>query len=133
MTPRERLQYSYELAFYPPRLNEVWHRIKSGEAEAAGRLAMLGELLDTALTLHLALPESGYASQRALNRLAACQAKARAFGTVRFLRNIRDHLGRPPLTRSQVPAHLVRDIGLPPFSHHEWAPPAPRSTPHPCG
>ena len=29
MTPREQLQYCYELAFYPPRLNEVWHKLKA--------------------------------------------------------------------------------------------------------
>jgi len=27
MTAREKLQCSYELAFYPPRLNAVWQRI----------------------------------------------------------------------------------------------------------
>jgi len=77
MTPREKLQYSYELAFYPPRLHDAWDQIKRGRM--ADREA-LGELLDTALLLHGALPERGYASQRALNRMALYQAKARAFG-----------------------------------------------------
>lgn len=123
MTARERLQYSYELAFYPPRLHEVWHRIKKGEYADPVEREELGRLLDTALILHLALPESGYASQRALNRLALYQAKARAFGSVRFLRNLRAHLGRPPLAVEEVPANLVRDIGLPPLAHRCHLPP----------
>lgn len=109
---RERLQACYELAFYPPRLDETWQRIKHGRSE---NIAELGDLLDTALLLHQALPESGFASQRALNRLALYQAKARAFGTVRFLKNIRHQLGRPPLTQTEVPGNLVRDLGLPAF------------------
>ena len=115
MTERNRLQECYELAFYPPRLNQVWRQIKTGDVRDR---AELGEMLDTALLLHLALPSAGYASQRALNRLALYQAKARAFGTVTFLRNLRRHLGRGPLSDYEVPAHLVRDIGLPPFAHN---------------
>ena len=114
MTEREKLQLSYELAFHPPRLNEAWYRIKNGQVENPEEL---GELLDTALLLHQALPEDGYASQRALTRLALYQAQAHAFGTVRFLRNLRRKLGRPALRTRVVPGHLVRDIGLPPFSH----------------
>ena len=112
MTSRERLQYAYELAFYPPRLNEVWHRLSKQPGEAD---AELGALLDQAWLLHQALPERGYASQRALNRLALYQAKARAFGMVTFLGNIRRYLGRPPLDAHVVPAGMVRDIGLPPL------------------
>lgn len=114
MTERDRLQASYELAFYPPRLNEVWHGICRQGGVAPDEL---GELLDTALLLHQALPEDGYASQRALNRLALYQANARAFGMVRFLENVRRRLGYPPLSAHCVPPHLVRDIGLPPFQH----------------
>ncbi|MBI4023818.1 MAG: hypothetical protein HY360_02490 [Verrucomicrobia bacterium] len=110
MTERERLQCAYELAFHPPRLHEAWDRIKR---DAVGDREQLGQLLDLALLLHQALPEGGYASQRALNRLALYQAKARAFGMVRFLRNIRRHLRRPPLDDRVVPAHLVRDIAVP--------------------
>ncbi len=111
MTPREKLQYCYELAFYPPRLNSVWQQIKTGD-EVEG----IRELLDTALLLHQALPETGYASQRALQRLALYQAKSRAFGMVAFLNSIRSVLGSKPLEAHVVPGHLVRDIGLPPFS-----------------
>lgn len=111
MTGRERLRFCYELAFHPPRLNEAWRRIKNGTAN----VDELGEMLDTALLLHQSLPSTGYASQRALNRLALYQAKARAFGTVSFLKNIRQRIGRGPLPQTELPGHLVRDIGLPPF------------------
>jgi len=112
VTERDRLQLAYELAFYPPRLNEFWRRLKDGAVE---NLDQAGELLDQARLLHQALPESGYSSQRALNRLALYQAKARAFGMVAFLDNLRRRLHRPSLTAGAVPAGLVRDIGLPPF------------------
>jgi hypothetical protein len=113
MTSREKLQYIYELAFYPPRLNEAWDRVK--RKDAAG-MEELGELLDAALQLHGALPSTGYASQRALNRLALYQAKSRAFHIVPFIRNLRRALGRPPLPQTEVPGNLVRDIGLPRLS-----------------
>jgi hypothetical protein len=114
MNSREKLQYCYELAFYPPRLDEVWDRVKRDSISNADEL---GELLDTALLLHQALPSEGYASQRALNRLALYQAKARAFGTVQFLQNIRRRLGRGPLTQTVIPGGMVRDVGLPGLSH----------------
>lgn len=114
MTSRERLQYAYELAFYPPRLNEVWYQI-SKQPELA--VSELGELLDQAWLLHQGLPERGYASQRALNRLALYQAKARAFGMVTFLGSIRRYLGRAPIDIHVVPGNMVRDIGLPPLCH----------------
>jgi hypothetical protein len=114
MTSRERLQYCYELAFYPPRLNDVWYRVKQ---QRVANLDELGEALDTALLLHGSLPSDGYASQRALSRLASYQAKARAYHSVAFLRNLRKALGRPPLQETEVPGNLVRDIGLPRFSH----------------
>ena len=112
MSPREKLQRCYELAFYPPRLNELWTGIRKG---TEGQLEEVGELLDTALLLHQQLPEGGVPSQRALNRFALYQAKARAFGMVRFLTNLRQWLGRPPLTAQRVPPHLIRDLALPRF------------------
>lgn len=75
----------------------------------------LGESPDTALAPQQALPQGGYPSQRALERLAVYQARAGAFGTVRFLTNLRRRLGRPPLAVTEVPGHLVREIGLPRF------------------
>ena len=113
MMTREKLQACYELAFYPPRLDAAWQQIKMGNRQDADEL---GELLDTALLLHQALPEGEFSSQRALNRLALYQAKSRAFGTVRFLRNLREKLKRSPLAQTEVPGNLVRDIGLPSFS-----------------
>ncbi len=112
MTPRDRLQTAYELAFFPPALNALWGRLR--------RRPVLddpawGEALDDAARLHLALPEQGYASQTALARLARYQAQSRAFGMPAFVRNVRAALGRPPLANTVVPGALVRDIALPPF------------------
>jgi hypothetical protein len=112
MTEREKLQICYELAFFPPRLNEAWDRIKQN---VPSNMDDLGKLLDTAELLHQALPEKGFPSQRALTRLALYQARARAFGMVGFIRRLRQRLNRPPLTTREVPGHLVRDIGLPPL------------------
>src|SRR5437879_3124877 len=120
MTERDRLQLAYELALYPPRLNEFWRRLRDGAVED---LDQAGELLDQARLLHQALPESGYSSQRALNRLALCQAKARAFGMVTFLDNLRRWLHRPSVIAGVVPPQLVRDIGLPPLSRPRAKPP----------
>lgn len=112
MTPREELQYCYELAFYPPRLNEVWQAIKRKQVNANA----LKPMLDKAFMLHQALPERGYASQRALQRLALYQAKARAFRMVTFLQNIRAAIGCDAIQTHMVPGHLVRDIALPAFT-----------------
>jgi len=115
MTAREELQYCYELAFYPPRLNQVWRQIKRKDKCRDD----LKSLLNKALILHQALPEKGFASQRALQRLALHQAKSRAFGMVTFLQNIRAALGCSAIEHKTVPGHLVRDIGLPEFSHRQ--------------
>lgn len=112
MTAREELQYCYELAFYPPRLNQLWQQVKKGEK----RHDEVKPLLDKALMLHQALPEKGYASQRSLQRLAVYQAKSRAFRMVTFLENIRAVVGCSDIEITTVPGNLVRDIGLPKFS-----------------
>ena len=75
--------------------------------------AELKPLLDKALMLHQALPEKGYASQRALQRLALYQAKSRAYGMVTFLKNVRAVIGCDDIETNTVPGNLVRDIGLP--------------------
>lgn len=113
MTNREKLQCAYELAFHPPRLNRLWRQLQRGEIVDREQW---GELLDTALRLQLALPEDGLASPRALQRLAGYQARSRAFGMVRFLKNLRQWLGRGRLAETEVPPHLVRDIVLPPLA-----------------
>src|ERR1041384_4542387 len=119
MTPREKLQAAYELAFHPPRLHEAWNQIKQNRCED---LDALGELLDMALLLHQALPEEGVASQTALRRLALYQARARQFGMVRFLRNILRKLGRTEQpTETVTPAWMVRDLALPPLAHKQVA------------
>ena len=116
MKPREQLEKAYALAFDPSSLNELWSRIKRHEIKDADETATL---VDMALMLHQALPESGYASQRALKRLAIYQAHARAFGLPRFLRNIHKTLGRDkPLDPGPVPPAMVRDIALPELGHH---------------
>ncbi|MEI7732174.1 MAG: hypothetical protein WCO56_21545 [Verrucomicrobiota bacterium] len=113
MTSREKLVLGYEIAFFPPRLNQLWGGWRHGTMAVAPDV---GEALDIAQALHLALPEAGYSSQRALKRLAMYQADARAFGMPRFIRAVRQHLGRPPITDREVPPHYVRDIALPAFT-----------------
>ena len=113
MTPREKLQLSYELAFFPPRLNQVCRGLSR---EATPMMQELCEALDDACRLHLALPLRGYASQRALERLALYQARSRAYGIPGFIQAVRRRLERPALTDGEVPARLVRDIGLPAFT-----------------
>lgn len=119
MSPREKLRLAYELAFFPPRLEAVWREVKEDRVEDRDALV---EVLGMALDLHRALPESGYASQRALKRLAVYQARARAFGTVTFLRNVLRRLGvEAEFPGGTVPPAMVRDIGLPEFRHHRRA------------
>lgn len=116
MNPREKLEQAYALAFDPPSLNALWSRIKHCEVEDIGEIT---ELVDMALMLHRALPDDGYSSQRALKRLAIYQARARSFGMARFLRNIRKTIGAScPPESGTVPAHMIRDMALPEFSHH---------------
>lgn len=121
MKSREELQFLYELAFFPPRLSEFWARIKRGEIDRnAAAAAIRGALL-----LHLALPESGYASVRALKRLAHYQASSKPFGPVAFLTNIAKTLDLDVApTADHVPPEMVRDVGLPPFCR-----PRPEPTP----
>ncbi len=112
MNPREVLQLAYEIAFFPPRLNALWVKWARGRKMPSEEE---GKALDIAEMLHMRLPEGGYASQRALKRLAIYQADARAFGMPRFIRNVRRRLGRPPLQANEVPPQYVRDIALPVF------------------
>jgi hypothetical protein len=112
MTPREKLQLSYEIAFYPPRLNQLWGNwIKNQSTPDADT----GDALDIALMLHLKLPESGYNSMRALTRVAICQAQSRAFGMPAFIRAVRNHFGRPPINIAEIPGEYIRDFAFPPF------------------
>jgi hypothetical protein len=112
VSPRERLQFLYELAFFPPRLSEFWAKAKAGEIDKA----CAADWIRGALLLHLALPERGYSSVRALKRLAYYQASSRPFVPVSFLKNAARKLGIDvKLDADTVPPEMVRDIGLPPF------------------
>ena len=110
MSPRDRIQFAYELAFFPPRLNGLWNRIRDGGTVSEDEV----KALDDAALLQLTLPEN-YHSQRALERLAFFQAKSRAYGMPAFIRGVRKRLGRPALPDTAVPSRLVRDIALPPL------------------
>ncbi len=115
ITPRERLQMVYDLAFFPPRLHEFWGEINS--SESFDRME-IKQLLADALLLHLALPEKGFQSQRALKRVAGYQASAKAFGIETFIKNIAKRLGLDvTTTTNKIPAAMIRDIKLPEFSH----------------
>ena len=74
MTPREKLQLSYELAFYPPRLNELWHSVRSPQNGVSDEIFAA---LDDASRLQLALPDAGFSSQRALEWPVVYQARCR--------------------------------------------------------
>lgn len=114
MTSREELQFLYELAFFPPRLSEFWGRVKKAEIDRDNA----ARAIRGALLLHLALPENGYASVRALKRLARYQACSKPFVPVAFLTNMAKQLGLDVAPAvDHVPPGMVRDIGLPPFCH----------------
>ncbi len=112
MTAREKLQTAYELAFHPVRLNEAWNEWERG---GISDLAQLRELVDWALTLHQRLPEAPAASGRALRRLARYQANSRLYRLPSMLRRFRQRLGSSDDIPEEVPAWMVRDIGLPVF------------------
>ena len=113
MTARQELQNCYEYAFHPPSLNRLWRQIKQQTVAPEE----VRPILDKAMMLHLTLPEHGFSSQRALQRLALYQAKSRAFGMPTFIRNIRKFLNFEDIAYTTVPGNLVRDIGLPAFTH----------------
>ena len=115
LNPREKLQLSYELAFYPPRLSEFWMLIKKGELTDKTAIA---DLIQSSLLLHRALPETGFSSTRALRRLAHNQACSKSFVPETFLKNIAKKLGLTiEIKVDRVPGSMIRDIGLPPFAH----------------
>ena len=115
MTPRERQQLVYELAFHPPRLHQFWNELRK---QAEFDQDDTRELLSDALSLHLALPERGFQSRRALKRVALYQAKSKAYGTESFIKNIARQLGRDVIPKvNKIPAGMIRDMKLPEFSH----------------
>lgn len=110
MTAREQLQAAYELAFHPARLHAAWNQWDRGTVSDA---AQLGVLLDWALILHQRLPEAPAVSGRALRRLARFQATARLYRLPTMLRRFRERVGASGVIPDEIPAWMVRDIGLP--------------------
>jgi len=110
MTPRAKLQLAYELAFHPARLNAAWNDWERG---VCPDLALLRSALDWALTLHQRLPEAPAVSGRALRRLANYQATARLYRLPTMLTRFREKIGATEQIPLEVPACMVRDIGLP--------------------
>ena len=110
MTPREQLQMAYEFAFNPKMLHAKWHRWLKNPAEADPDELLA---LDGAAKLHLPLPEKKAGpSARALYRLAIYQAAACDYGMRTFIASLRRCLNRPPLTETEVPFGMVRDVVL---------------------
>ena len=110
MTARERLQRAYELAFHPALLNAAWNDWERG---ACPDVQSLRQTVDWAVTLHQPLPEAPAVSARALRRVARYQATARVYRLPTMLRRFRARMGAMGEIPSEVPAWMVRDIGLP--------------------
>jgi hypothetical protein len=101
MSPRDKLQFAFELAFHPPRLNAVWNDWEGGRISD---VATLREAVDWALMLHQRLPEAPAVSLRALGRLARYQVRARAYRLPSRLRRFRAGLGESSGLPEEVPA-----------------------------
>lgn len=110
MTARAQLQWAYELAFHPARLNAVWNDWERGRVadQPALRAAV-----EWAWALHQRLPEAPDVSARALRRLASYQATARLYRLPTMLRRFREKLGANNPVPVEVPPWMVRDIALP--------------------
>lgn len=117
MTARERLQLAYEIAFLPRRLNGLFRGwLKDPASVTEDEL----KALDEAAMLHLPLPQGGYASVRALYRLAAYQAGSCDYGMRGFIDNVRRRLNRPALAVTEVPSGMVKDVVLPKYRVPEF-------------
>ena len=112
MTPRQQLQMAYELAFHPARLNAVWNEWEKG---ACRDVPALRVAVTWALMLHQRLPEAPAVSGRALRRLALYQATARLYRLPTMVQRFHQRLGEAGKIPDEVPAWMVRDIGLPVF------------------
>lgn len=110
MTPRERQQLAYELAFLPERLNGMWRKW-----DADPSVADSDELkaLDEASMLHLPFPEGRVFESNSIYRIALYQAGAAPYGMRTFIDNVRSRLGRPKLAVREIPAYLLADVALP--------------------
>ena len=112
MTARAQLQWAYELAFHPARLNAAWNSWEQGNLADA---ESLNETVSWALMLHQRLPEAPAVSGRALRRLAVYQANSRLYRLPTMLRRFQAKLGIQTTIPEEVPSWVVRDIGLPPL------------------
>jgi len=113
MTPRDNLQLVYELAFYPPRIHKFWSELRGKSSIDRDQTEVL---LRKALLLHLALPEKGFQSQRALKRVANYQANSKAFGIESFIKNIGKKLDLDVVPSvNKIPSGMIRDVKLPKF------------------
>jgi hypothetical protein len=112
MTAREELQMAYELAYHPARLNAVWNDWERGGIQD---VASLRRVVNWALALHQRLPEAPAVTGRALSRLARYQAVARVYRLPTVLRRFGERVGEVGVIPEEVPAWLVRDVGLPVF------------------
>ena len=110
MTARAKLQWAYELAFHPARLNAAWNRWEQGRITDVDSL---NEAVSWALMLHQRLPEAPAVSGRALRRLAVYQATSRLYRLPTMLRRFQTKLGLQTAIPEEVPGWMVRDIGLP--------------------
>ena len=110
MTPREKLQWAYALAFQPARLHAVWN---AWEQQRIPDPSALRAVVDWALMLHQRLPEAPVVSGRSLRRLARYQASSRLYRLPSMLRRFRQRLGATGAVPEEVPAWMVRDIALP--------------------
>lgn len=112
MTARERLHQAYQLAFAPASLHAAWNAVDRGEVQD---LDQLRQTVDWALALHQRLPDGPAASPRALLRLARLQAVSRSYRLPTMLGRFRERLGGRDPVPDEVPAWMVRDIGVPPL------------------
>lgn len=125
MTAREKLQMAYELAFHPALLNAAWNEWEKGEGTDVDALR---SLLNWALTLHQRLPEAPAVTGRALQRLARYQAASRLYRLPTMLRRFCEKIGGTGEIPEEVPAWMVRDIGIPPFARDRKTVSAPANT-----
>jgi hypothetical protein len=116
MTPRERQQLAYEIAFTPFRLDGLWRFWRTDPS-----ISDPDELraLDEAAMLHLPLPEGSAAVSNAVYRLALYQAGAAPYAMRTYITNVRCRLGRPPIKEKEVPRELIADVALPDY-HLPW-------------
>ena len=113
LTPRAELELVYALAFFPPQLHYFWNDIKKGILTDKSTIK---KLLEKALLLHRALPETGYQSKNTLKRVAMYQANSKAYKQETFMKNILRKLEiNSEVKDYNIPGNMIRDIALPKF------------------